>query len=308
MARSRSETASAVSLNRTMAPTASLRFMIGATIAERSGQSRPSQPCFQPTGSRETRRSIIASTAPGGAAQAGAVVVGAEAGVREHAVAVAHRDGGVAEPLARLVGEHLRAGRVEAAAQRRRARPRSSRGCAAAGACPSGTTRPKAARTSPSQATSASVVSATIGTNQRSERPWSCSMRSTTNSSSACAGRQRGADHAAARAPRASAARPSPPPVAGRSRRRPGSRCCGRARSRANDSARLAQRVQLGQRARVGDVVARRAGAPRHEDAELLVVERREPVGVGRDHELDARRRARGARARAAGRGGAAAR
>ena len=68
MARSRSETASAVSLNSTIAPTASLRFTIGATIAERSGQSRPSQPCFQPTGRRETRRSIIASTAPGGAA------------------------------------------------------------------------------------------------------------------------------------------------------------------------------------------------------------------------------------------------
>ena len=67
IARSRSETASAVSLNSTIAPTASLRFTIGATIAERSGQSRPSQPCFQPTGRRETRRSIIASTAPGGA-------------------------------------------------------------------------------------------------------------------------------------------------------------------------------------------------------------------------------------------------
>ena len=56
---------------------------------------------------------------------------------------------------------------------------------AAAGAWASGTTRPKAARTSPSQATSASVVSATMGTNQRSDTPESWSMRSTTNSSSA---------------------------------------------------------------------------------------------------------------------------
>ena len=39
----------------------------GATTADRSGQSRPSQPWPQPTGRRATRRAAIAATAPGGA-------------------------------------------------------------------------------------------------------------------------------------------------------------------------------------------------------------------------------------------------
>ena len=146
---------------------------------------------------------------------------------------------------------------------------------AAAGAWASGTTRPKAARTSPSQATSASVVSATMGTNQRSEMPESWSMRRTTNSSSAWI------DASAAAiisGPRTSC------------QRRPDLCGCQAATGRDEDEAfaapvglahvcatlpGLAQRDQLGQRARVDDVVARRAGAPGHEDAELLVVERR---------------------------------
>ncbi len=220
--------------------------------------------------------------------QPGAVVVGAEAGVREHALAVAHRHRGVAEPLARLVGEHLRAGRVEAAAQRAAHCLDVSR-MAAAGAWPSGTTRPKAARTRPSQATSASVVSATIGHEPAEREPLVLQHAQHDEQQQRLNRGQSGADHQRARAPRASGARPSQLPVAGRSRRRPGSRCCGRARSRAHDSAGLAQRVQLGQRPRVDDVVARRSRATGHEDPELLVVERGDAVGVGRDHELDAR-------------------
>ena len=70
-----------------------------------SGQSRPSQPCFQPTGRRETRRSIIASTAPGGAGRpapwwSAPRPTCASTRSRSH-----DRDRGVAEPLARLVGE-----------------------------------------------------------------------------------------------------------------------------------------------------------------------------------------------------------
>ncbi len=66
-ARSRSETASAPSENRISEPIVPVCTAIGATTAERNGQSRPSQPCRQPSGSRATRCSTIAATAPGGA-------------------------------------------------------------------------------------------------------------------------------------------------------------------------------------------------------------------------------------------------
>ena len=67
IARSRSETFSAPSENRITEPTTPDRVASGATTADRSGQSRPSQPWPQPTGRRATRRAAIAATAPGGA-------------------------------------------------------------------------------------------------------------------------------------------------------------------------------------------------------------------------------------------------
>ena len=222
--------------------------------------------------------------------QARAVVVGAEPGVREHVLAVADRDGRVAEPLARLVGHDLRAGGVEAAAQgaahgldrledgrRGRLAERHDAPEGRAHEAQPGHQRERRQRHDGHEpAQRDALVLQHRG--------------ATTNSSSACSRRERGADHE-----RAAHLVPAAPDLRGREAP-PGrdedealAAAVGLAHARTTLPG-LRSAASCGQRARVDDVVARRPGAPRHEDAELLVVERRQPVRVGGDHELDAGR------------------
>ena len=89
IARSRSETARAPSLNSTIAPIASLRFTIGATMAEL--QRAVAAVAAVLPAHRQARDAPLDHRVDGAGrrGQAGAVVVGAEPDVREHALAVA---------------------------------------------------------------------------------------------------------------------------------------------------------------------------------------------------------------------------
>ena len=218
-----------------------------------------------------------------------AVMVGAQPGVGEHVLPVAHRDGRVAQALARLVGHDLRAGGVEAAPQgaadgldrlqdRRRRRLAEWHDPAERGAHEpqpghEGERRQRHDGDEPAERRALVLQHAQDDEEQqRLQR------------------RQRRGDHQ-----RAAHLVPSAPDLGGRQAAtgrdedEAFAALVGIAHVRATLPG-LAQRGDLGQRARVDDLVARCARAPGHEDAELLVVERCQAVRIGGDDELDAAR------------------